>query len=69
MMLIMKMASVLTSMDQKKGYSAYKLWPHFVQLRRDEKLVSSPYNGERGERNLDVLESATLMGADYYCPG
>ncbi len=29
-----------------KGYSAYKLWPHLVH----EKLVSSPYNVERGER-------------------
>ncbi len=50
MMLITNMASVSTSKDQEKRYSAYKLWPHMVQLRRDEKIVSSPYKGERGER-------------------
>ncbi len=50
MTLITNMAYDLTSKDQEKRYSAYKLWPHMVQPRRDEKLVSSPYKGERGER-------------------
>ncbi len=54
MTLITNMASVFTSMDQEKRYSAYKSWPHMVQLRRGEKIVSRPYNGERGERGEDI---------------